>query len=138
MYTKMYTEKVLKHFRNPKNLGTIKNPDGYARVGNVVCGDVMELFLKIGSRKAQRKTEDTEKFIKDIKFQTLGCAAAIATSSVLTEMVKGKSLKEAKKITGEHVVRALGGLPNFKIHCSLLIVQALKKAIKDSENHQKN
>lgn len=126
----IYTKKVFQHFRNPKNLGEIKNPDGKARVGNPACGDIMYLFLKIGKKNSRE-------YIKDIKFQTLGCAAAIATSSILTEMVKGKTLQEAEKVKGKDVVKALGGLPSFKLHCSLLIVKALKKAIenyKSTEN----
>lgn len=120
----MYSKKVLQHFRNPKNFGEIKKPDGYAKVGNIVCGDIMKLYLKI-------RKKNSKEYIKDIKFQTLGCGAAIATSSVLTEMVKGKSLEEAEKVRGEEVVKALGGLPSFKLHCSFLVVKALKKAIKN-------
>lgn len=123
-FNQFYSKKVLQHFRHPKNIGEMKNPDGYAKVGNPVCGDIMQLFLKVGKKNSRE-------FIKDIKFQTLGCAAAIATSSVLTEMVKGKALKEAEKIKSQDVVKALGGLPAFKLHCSLLIVKALKKAIKN-------
>lgn len=108
-------------------MGEIKNPDGYAEVGNPVCGDRMRLYLKIGKKKERE-------YIQDIKFQTLGCAAALATSSVLTEMVKGKTLGEAEKVKSQNVVKALGGLPSFKLHCSLLIVKALKKAI---ENYKK-
>lgn len=120
----IYSKKVLQHFRNPKNMGEIKKPDGYAKVGNPMCGDIMKLYLKVGKK-------DNKKYIKDIKFQTLGCAAAISTSSVLTEMVKGKSLEEAEKVKGEAVVKALGGLPSFKLHCSFLVVKALKKAIEN-------
>jgi len=101
-------------------MGEIKNPDGMATVGNPVCGDIMKLYIKV---------KDNE--ISDIKFQTLGCGAAIASSSMLTTMVKGKSLKEAEKISREEVADALGGLPPVKIHCSVLAADALKKAIED-------
>ena len=108
-------------------MGKIKNPDGVATLGNPICGDVMRLFIKVGKK-------DGEEHIKDIKFQTLGCAAAIASSSMLTLMVKGKSLKEAEKISRKTIVEVLGGLPPQKIHCSVLAVDALKKAI---ENYRK-
>ena len=121
----LYSKKVLEHFRNPKNLGEIKNPDGIATVGNPVCGDVMKMFIKVKGNK-----------ISAIKFQTLGCAAAIATSSVVTEMVKGKTLWEAKMIKEGEVIKSLGGLPKQKIHCSVLAVRALKQAIENYENRQ--
>jgi len=114
----LYSKQVLKHFQNPQNVGEIKNPDGTATVGNPVCGDVMRMFLRVEKNK-----------IKDIKFQTLGCGAAIATSSVITQMAKGKSLQEADKISKQKVVKALGGLPASKLHCSVLAVEALQKAI---------
>jgi len=121
----LYSKKVLEYFRNPKNLGEIKNPDGIATVGNPVCGDVMKMFIKVKGNK-----------ISAIKFQTLGCAAAIATSSVVTEMVKGKTLWEAKMIKEGEVIKSLGGLPKQKIHCSVLAVRALKQAIENYENRQ--
>ena len=121
----LYSKKVLEYFRNPKNLGEIKNPDGIATVGNPVCGDVMKMFIKVKGNK-----------ISAIKFQTLGCAAAIATSSVVTEMVKGKTLWEAKMIKEGEVIKSLGGLPKQKIHCSVLAVRALKQAIENYENKQ--
>ena len=121
----LYSKKVLEYFRNPKNLGEIKNPDGVATVGNPVCGDVMKMFIKVKGNK-----------ISAIKFQTLGCAAAIATSSVVTEMVKGKTLWEAKMIKEGEVIKSLGGLPKQKIHCSVLAVKALKQAIENYENKQ--
>jgi nitrogen fixation NifU-like protein len=121
----LYSNKVLEYFRNPKNLGEIKNPDGIATVGNPVCGDVMKMFIKVKGNK-----------ISAIKFQTLGCAAAIATSSVVTEMVKGKTLWEAKMIKEGEVIKSLGGLPKQKIHCSVLAVRALKQAIENYENKQ--
>jgi len=141
MFDQLYSKKVLEHFRNPRNMGEIKNPDGVATVGNPVCGDVMRLFIKVGMRKVPDKrtatlrtlkaTEGTEEYIKDIKFQTLGCAAAISVSSILTTMVKGKPLKDVEKITNQTVIKALGGLPPAKIHCSVLVADALKKAIKN-------
>jgi nitrogen fixation protein NifU and related proteins len=118
-----YNEKVFEHFRNPKNMGTINNPDAEATIGNPKCGDVMKIQLKIKDNK-----------IKDIKFQTMGCAAAIATSSMATEMAKGKKLEDAKKITNKDVSRALGELPPIKMHCSNLAADALKLAIKNFEN----
>ena len=116
----MYTEKVLDHFRNPRNMGKIENPDGIGKVGNPQCGDVMAIYIKVKDEK-----------IYDIKFQTFGCTAAIASSSIATELVKGKTLKEALKLTRYDVARELGGLPAIKMHCSLLATDALKAAIKD-------
>lgn len=116
----LYSKKVLEHFRNPRNMGEIKDADGIATVGNPVCGDIMRLFIKVKDNK-----------ISDIKFQTLGCGAAIASSSMLTTMVKGKPLDEAGKITKQAIAEALGGLPPVKIHCSVLAADALKKAIED-------
>lgn len=133
-----YTKKVLKYFQNPKNQGRMKNPDGVGKVGNPVCGDVMHVYIKVGKKKpASAKAtagKGQEEFIKDIKFETFGCVAAIATSSVLTELVKGKTIKEAKKIDNDKIVKSLGGLPPIKIHCSLLAARALDLAIKDYEN----
>lgn len=123
----LYSKKVLEHFKNPRNMGEIKNPDGVATVGNPICGDIMRLFIKVGKK-------DSGEYIDDIKFQTLGCAAAIATSSMLTIMVKGKPLKDAEKISKKAVAEALGGLPKNKIHCSVLAADALQKAI---ENYRK-
>lgn len=120
-----YTEKVLEYFRNPKNMGRIENPDGIGKVGNPVCGDVMWIYIKVG------KNEKGQEIIEDIKFETFGCAAAIATSSVVTELAKGKTLEEAEKITNKEVVEFLGGLPPIKKHCSLLAEEGLKKAIED-------
>ena len=124
-----YNKKVLSHFKNPRNMGEIKNPDAIARVGNPKCGDVMEIQIKISLNK------NNQKFIKDIKFKTFGCVAAIATSSMITELAKGKTLEQAKKITMNDVFKSLKGLPNEKIHCSALADQALRKAI---ENYEKN
>ncbi|MFQ5974748.1 MAG: Fe-S cluster assembly scaffold protein NifU [Candidatus Hydrothermarchaeales archaeon] len=116
-----YTEKVMDHFRNPRNMGEIENPDGVGRVGNPVCGDLMELQIKVN-----------DDIIEDIKFKTFGCGAAIATSSMATEMAKGMTLEEAKeKITKASVAEKLGGLPPIKMHCSNLAADALHEAIKD-------
>lgn len=115
-----YSEKVLEHFKNPQNMGEIKDADGVATVGNPVCGDIMRLFIKVKDNK-----------LEDVKFQTLGCAAAIASSSMLTVMAKGKTLAEVEKISREDVARELDGLPPAKIHCSVLAADALKKAIED-------
>lgn len=121
----MYNQKVLSHFQHPHNQGAIKNPSGVGQVGNPVCGDVMKVYLKIAKDK---KNQD---FIKDIKFQTLGCGAAIATSSVLTDLAKGKTLDQAAKIGKDEIIKELGELPVAKIHCSVLAHQALKKAIEN-------
>lgn len=114
----MYTKEVLKHFKNPHNQGEMKDPDSVGIVGNPVCGDVMKIYLKVEDDK-----------IKDINFETLGCAAAIAVSSVLTDIALGKTLKQAEKITKEDIVKKLGDLPAPKKHCSMLGIDALKKAI---------
>lgn len=135
MFGQLYSKKVLEHFRHPKNMGEIKNPDGVATVGNPLCGDIMRLFIKVRSKREEGKRME---YIKDIKFQTLGCAAAIATSSIITTMVKGRPLKEAEKITNKAVTKALGGLPPVKIHCSILAAQALKKAIENYRLKIKN
>ena len=115
-----YNEKVKDHFMSPRNVGEIENPDGEATIGNPTCGDVLKIMIKVKEDK-----------IEDIKFKTFGCAAAIATSSILTEMIKGKSLEEAKKIQNKDVIDALGGLPKIKIHCSNLAAEALHKAIEN-------
>ncbi len=115
-----YSQKVLDHFKNPKNVGKIENADGVGEVGNMVCGDVMKLYIKI-------KGEVIEK----VKFETYGCVAAIATSSVITEMVKGKTIEQVLKMNNKDIIDGLGGLPPIKIHCSLLSVDALVEAIWD-------
>lgn len=117
-----YNEKVMKHFSNPKNVGIMKDADGSGRVGNIVCGDIMEVSIKVGKKEG-------EEYIKDIKFQTLGCAAAIATTSMVTELAKGKTIKEAIKLTNKDVTKSLGGLPPIKHHCSCLAEEALGEAI---------
>lgn len=119
-----YSEKLMDHFKNPRNQGQIEDADAVGEEGNPVCGDVMKIYLQVQDNK-----------IQDIKFETMGCAAAIAVSSVMTEMVKGKSLQEAKNITKEEIVEALGGLPETKVHCSMLGIDALKGAINDLENN---
>jgi len=121
----MYTKKVIEHFTNPHNYGKIKSADGIGKVGNPVCGDIMKVYLKIDKK---RNT------IKDIKFETLGCAAAIATSSMVTDLAKGKTLDEAMKITNQDVAESLEGLPPMKMHCSNLAADALRKAIENYKN----
>ena len=116
----MYNEKVMEVFKNPKNVGEIENPDGIGTVGNATCGDIMQITLKIEND-----------IIVDAKFKTFGCAAAIATSSTATEMVKGMTIDEALKVTNKIVIEKLGGLPAQKIHCSVLAEEAIKKAIED-------
>lgn len=115
----------MEYFLHPRNVGEIENPSGKGRVGNVVCGDIMELYIKVENN-----------IITDAKFKTLGCGAAIATSSIVTEMVKGKTLDEALKVSNKAVVEALGGLPQHKLHCSVLAEQALKAAIEDYKSKQ--
>jgi len=121
----LYTKKVMEHFKKPHNFGEIKNPDGVGQVGNPVCGDVMKLYIKV------EKNKKGEEIIKDIKFLTYGCVAAISTSSIITDLVKGKTIKEASRVTKDNIVESLGGLPKIKYHCSILAVDALKEAIRD-------
>ncbi|MFB0514771.1 MAG: Fe-S cluster assembly scaffold protein NifU [Candidatus Bathyarchaeia archaeon] len=116
----MYTEKVMEHFRNPRNMGEIPEADGIGTVGNPVCGDLMTIYIKVKDNK-----------IADIKFKTFGCGAAIATSSMITELAKGKTLEEALKITRGNVAESLGGLPPIKMHCSNLAADGLHAAIED-------
>lgn len=118
----MYTDKVLDHFHHPRNQGAIKNADGVGQVGNPVCGDVMKVYLKISAAGGRE-------IIKDIKFETLGCGAAIATSSMLTEMVKGKTIDDALKVQKLDIAKELGGLPEAKLHCSILAHDALAAAV---------
>ena len=119
-FNTQYSEKVMEHFKNPKNVGEIPEADGIGNVGNPVCGDIMRLYIKVENNK-----------IKDAKFKTFGCGAAIATSSMVTEIVKGKTVEDALKISNKAVAEALGGLPPIKMHCSVLAEQALKSAIDD-------
>ncbi len=122
----MYNEKVMDVFQNPKNVGEIENPDGKGTVGNEVCGDIMQITLRIKND-----------VIVDAKFKTFGCAAAIATSSTATEMIKGMTLEEALKVTNKSVIEKLGGLPPQKIHCSVLAEEAIKAAIEDYRAKQR-
>lgn len=121
----------MEYFLKPKNVGVIKNYDGLGKVGNPVCGDVLWLYIKVG------KNAKGEEIIKDAKFQTLGCAVAIANSSLLTEMIKGKSLKQALKLTQKDLIKELGKVPPIKIHCSFLAIDALKEAINDYKSKKK-
>ncbi len=115
-----YSPKVIEHFQNPHNYGKIDKADGIGEVGNIVCGDVMHLYIKV-----------KDDVIKDVKYETFGCAAAIATSSVVTDLAKGKKISEALKMTNASILKELGGLPPIKVHCSLLAVDALNEAIYD-------
>jgi len=120
----LYGEKVMDHFTNPRNVGELKNADGVGMTGNPTCGDIMKIYLKVGEKNGQE-------IIEDVKFQTFGCGAAVATSSMVTEMVMGKTLDEAEKISNAAVAEALGGLPPVKMHCSNLAANALHGAIQD-------
>ena len=121
-----YSKKVMEHFMNPKNVGVIENPDGYGKVGNPICGDVMELFIRV-----------KDGIIADIKFKTFGCGSAIATSSMITELAKGKTVDDALKIMRKDVADELDGLPPQKMHCSNLAADALSEAIKDYKSKKK-
>lgn len=123
-----YSKKVIEHFRNPHNQGSLKNPDAIGQIGNQACGDVMKIYLKIKKQKS-KKAKKPEEIISNIKFETLGCAAAISVSSALTDRAKGMSLDDALKIKKDDIVKDLGGLPPIKIHCSMLGVEALHQAI---------
>ena len=116
----IYSEKVMDHFANPRNMGELENADGIGEVGNAKCGDIMKMYIKVDGD-----------VISDVKFKTFGCGAAVATSSIATEMIKGKTIDEALKLTNKAVVEALDGLPPAKIHCSVLAEQAMKAAIAD-------
>ena len=116
----LYSEKVMDHFRNPRNVGVIENADGIGEVGNAKCGDIMKIYLKIDAD-----------IITDVKFETFGCGSAIASSSMATELIKGKPLSEAKELTNKAVAEALDGLPDYKMHCSVLAEQAIISAIED-------
>lgn len=116
----MYSEKVMDHFTNPRNVGEIESPDGVGEVGNAKCGDIMKIYLRIN-----------DNVITDVKFKTYGCGSAIASSSMATEMIKGKTVDDALKLTNKAVTEALDGLPPVKIHCSVLAEQAIKKALQD-------
>lgn len=122
-----YSEKVMEHFNNPRNMGEIKNPDGIGNVGNPVCGDIMNLYIRVNNDR-----------IVDAKFKAFGCGAAIATSSMVTEIVKGKTIEEALKISNRTVAEALDGLPPVKMHCSVLAEEALQSAIDDYFKKKRN
>jgi nitrogen fixation NifU-like protein len=122
----MYSELVMKHFADPQNVGVIEDADGVGKVGNPMCGDVMEMFIKVKDDR-----------VEDVKFRTFGCGAAIATSSIATEMIKGKSLDEAVKLSNKAVADALGGLPAQKMHCSNLAADAVRAAIEDYWSRRK-
>ncbi len=117
----LYSEKVMDHFRNPRNVGVIEDANGVGEVGNAVCGDIMKIYLKINS----------DEVIEDVKFETFGCGSAIASSSMATQMIKGKPVSEALKLTNQAVTEALDGLPPHKVHCSVLAEEAIKKAVND-------
>ncbi|MDD4657993.1 MAG: Fe-S cluster assembly scaffold protein NifU [Eubacteriales bacterium] len=123
----MYSEKVMDHFQNPRNVGTLPDANGVGEVGNIRCGDVMKLYIKVNENQV----------IEDIKFQTFGCGAAIATSSMITEIVKGMPISEAEKVSNRQVAEELDGLPPVKMHCSNLAADALKAAIEDYRQGQK-
>ena len=116
----LYSDEVMDHFRNPRNVGVIENPDGVGEVGNAKCGDIMKVYLKI-----------EDEIIKDVKFETFGCGSAIASSSMATELIKGKPVDEALKLTNKAVAEALDGLPDYKMHCSVLAEEAIQAAIED-------
>lgn len=122
----MYSDLVMDHFNNPRNVGEINEADGVGEVGNPTCGDIMRIYLKI-----------KDNIIEDVKFKTFGCGAAVATSSITTELVKGKTIEEALELTNQKVAEALGGLPPAKMHCSNLAADALHKAIEDYKNKHK-
>ena len=116
----LYSDKVFEHFRNPRNVGIIENPDGVGEVGNTVCGDIMKMYLKIDND-----------VISDVKFETFGCGSAIASSSMATELIKGKPVADAMKLTNKAVAEALDGLPDYKMHCSVLAEEAIQAALED-------
>lgn len=126
MATQQYSQKVMEHFMHPRNVGQIENPDGVGHVGNPICGDIMELYIKV-----------KDNIIVDAKFKTFGCGAAIATSSMVTELVKGKTIEQALEISNKTVAEALDGLPPVKMHCSMLAEEALKLAIENYLKKQK-
>lgn len=119
----MYSKQTISHFRNPHNIGELKNPSGLGEAGNIICGDIMSLYIDV------KKNKNREEYIADIKFKTFGCAAAIATSSVITDLAKGKTIEEALKLKKIDIISTLNGLPPIKIHCSLLAIDALGEAI---------
>lgn len=127
-----YNKKVMNNFMHPKNMGEIKNPDGIGEIGNPSCGDIMKVFIKVSKNKKR------EEIIKEIKFKTFGCAAAIASSSILTQMAKGKTLEQSQNIKMNDIVSELGELPKLKTHCSGMASEALKRAIKNYQDKKIN
>ncbi len=123
----LYSEKVMDHFRNPRNVGVIEDADGVGEVGNAKCGDIMKMYLKI-----------EDEIITDVKFETFGCGSAIASSSMATELIKGRPVSEAMKLTNKAVAEALDGLPDYKMHCSVLAEEAIQSALKDYEKKKAN
>ena len=123
----LYSEKVMDHFRNPRNVGVLADANGIGEVGNAKCGDIMKMYLKI---------EDD--IVKDVKFETFGCGSAIASSSMATELIKGKPVSEARQLTNKAVAEALDGLPDYKMHCSVLAQEAIEAALKDYESREEN
>ena len=123
----LYSEKVMDHFRNPRNVGVLEDANGIGEVGNAKCGDLMKMYLKI---------EDD--IVKDVKFETFGCGSAIASSSMATELIKGKPVSEARQLTNKAVAEALDGLPDYKMHCSVLAQEAIEAALKDYESREEN
>ena len=121
----LYSEKVMDHFRNPRNVGVLEDANGVGTVGNAKCGDIMKMYLKI---------EDD--IVKDVKFETFGCGSAIASSSMATELIKGKPVEEARKLTNKAVAEALDGLPDYKMHCSVLAQEAIEAELQDYESKQ--
>ena len=120
----LYSEKVMDHFRNPRNVGVLEDANGVGTVGNAKCGDIMKMYLKIEND-----------IVEDVKFETFGCGSAIASSSMATELIKGKPVEEARKLTNKAVAEALDGLPDYKMHCSVLAQEAIEAALKDYEEH---
>lgn len=122
----LYSEKVMDHFRNPRNVGVLEDANGVGIVGNAKCGDIMKMYLKIEND-----------IVEDVKFETFGCGSAIASSSMATELIKGKPVEEARKLTNKAVAEALDGLPDYKMHCSVLAQEAIEAALKDYEENGK-
>ena len=122
----LYSEKVMDHFRNPRNVGVLEDANGVGTVGNAKCGDIMKMYLKIEND-----------IVEDVKFETFGCGSAIASSSMATELIKGKPVEEARKLTNQAVAEALDGLPDYKMHCSVLAQEAIEAALKDYEENGK-
>ncbi|MBR4495022.1 MAG: Fe-S cluster assembly scaffold protein NifU [Clostridiales bacterium] len=123
----LYSEKVMDHFRNPRNVGVLEDANGVGTVGNAKCGDIMKMYLKIEND-----------IVEDVKFETFGCGSAIASSSMATELIKGKPVEEARKLTNQAVAEALDGLPDYKMHCSVLAQEAIEAALKDYEEKGKD